>query len=312
MALHPEVRQLLDQLAAAQAPAFSELPPDQGRAAFAQLMGLIPPTDAAIGGTRELAIPTDEGTIGARLYLPADAAAPPPVLVFFHGGGFVIGDVSTYDHLCRALCAGAQCAVVSVDYRLAPEHPFPAAPDDALAAVRWVARNATDLGIDAGRMAVGGDSAGGNLAAGTAIRLRDEGGPALRAQLLIYPVTDAGDETQSMIDNAEGYLLTRVDMEWFLGHYVPEGTDLADPRLSPRRAERHDGLPPARVITAAFDPLCDDGRAYADKLEKAGVPVTRSHHDDTIHGFISFYTLFSGARREVDESCAWLHEQLAG
>lgn len=310
MALHPEVRAFLDQLEAAGTPPLYTLSPEDARAAYRQLFALLPEDDAQIGGTREFQITTPHATIAARLYLPVEPDGPLPVLIYFHGGGFVIGDIDTYDPLCRALCAGSDCAVVSVDYRLAPEHPFPAASNDCLAATRWIAQQAGNLGLDGARIAVGGDSAGGNLAAVTAQRLRDEGGPALRAQLLIYPATAGSDTpTQSMQDNAEGYLLTKADVDQFAQHYL--GDDAVDhPHASPLHAPRLDNLPPARVITAEYDPLRDEGQAYADALEAAGVPVTRAHHDDTIHGFVTFFTLFEGGRREVDASCRWIREQL--
>lgn len=311
MALHPQVKALLDQLAAANAPAFSELPPEQARAAFATLVSMMPKTDAEIGGTRDIEIPGESHKIPARIYTPSEPDGSLPAILFFHGGGFVIGDIETYDAVCRGLCAGSGAAVISVAYRLAPEHPFPAATDDCLAAARWVANNAATLGVDASRFAVAGDSAGGNLAAVTAQRLRDEGGPALRAQLLIYPAVNVSETpTQSMLDNAEGYLLTRDDMEWFLDHYAGKAPALDDPKLSPLQADRLDGLPPARVITAGFDPLRDEGQAYADALEAAGVSVDRSHHDDTIHGFFSFFTLLEGGQREMKDSANWLRRQL--
>lgn len=313
MALHPQVRGLLDQLAAANAPAFSDLPPAEGRQAFNALIQMLPPTEARVAETRELRVAGGAGDIGARLYVPQNAPEQGPALVYIHGGGFVIGDLESYDPVCRGLCAGAGIRVVSIDYRRAPEHPFPAAPDDCLGAFRWVRAHAAELGIDPQRVAIGGDSAGGNLSAVTALRLRDAGEPLPSAQLLLYPVVHIPAEpTQSMRDNAEGYLLTQADMAWFVDNYVPKDQALDDPGLAPLHARDHRGLPPARVVTAAFDPLCDDGRLYADALEAAGVDVTRSHHDDTIHGFFSFYTLLDGGREEMAASCAWLRKAVAG
>lgn len=313
MALHPQVKQFLEQLEAANAPAFHELEPVQARAAYQQLVSMVPPPEGAIGGTRDLELDGAEGSIKGRLYWPESPESALPVLVYFHGGGFVIGDLETHDPLCRGLCAASGCAVLAVDYRLAPEHPFPAAPDDCMAATLWIARKAQSLGLDASRMAVGGDSAGGNIAAIVAQRIRDEGGPALRAQLLYYPATRVAEEpTQSMIDNAEGYLLTRNDMIWFLGHYLPDPAAIDMARLAPLQAERHDNLPPSRVVVAGFDPLRDEGVAYAEALKAAGSPVTLVEHADTIHGFMNFAGLFEGAARELADSGKWLREQLAG
>lgn len=311
MALHPQVKQFLEQLKAANAPAFHELEPVQAREAYQQLVSMVPPPEATIGGTRDLELDGAEGSIKGRLYWPESPESAMPVLVYFHGGGFVIGDLETHDPLCRGLCAASGCAVLAVDYRLAPEHPFPAAPDDCMAATLWIARKAQSLGLDASRMAVGGDSAGGNLAAIVAQRIRDEGGPALRAQLLYYPATRVAEEpTQSMIDNAEGYLLTREDMTWFFGHYLPDPAKADLERLAPLQAERHDGLPPTRVVVAGFDPLRDEGKAYADALQAAGSPVTFVEHADTIHGFMNFAGLFEGAARELRDSGQWLRERL--
>lgn len=311
MALHPQVRQFLDQLAAANAPAFSDLEPADARVAYQQLIAMVPAPEAAIGGTRDLDMDGAEGSLKGRLYWPESPENALPVLVYFHGGGFVIGDLETHDPLCRGLCAASGCAVIAVDYRLAPEHPFPAAPEDCMAATLWVARKAQSLGLDASRMAVGGDSAGGNLAAVVAQRIRDEGGPALKAQLLYYPATRVADEpTQSAIDNAEGYLLTRADMAWFFGHYLPDPGKIDMKQLAPLQTERHDNLPPARIVVAGFDPLHDEGVAYAEALEAAGSAVTLVEHADTIHGFMNFAGLFEGAARELADSGYWLREQL--
>jgi acetyl esterase len=247
-----------------------------------------------------------QGEIPVRIYTPR-GQAPFPVLVFFHGGGWVIGDLDTHDGLCRQLANAASALVVSVHYRLAPEHRFPAAAEDAYAATRWVATNArAALGGDPGRVAVGGDSAGGNLAAVVALMARDRGAPPLVAQVLIYPVTDAPGDTGSYRENAEGYLLTADAMRWFWNHYRGEGAAGREPYACPLRAPDLRDLPPALVITAEFDPLRDEAEAYAHRLREAAVPVQRSRYDGMIHGFVSMSTVFPQARAAIAEVAAAL------
>lgn len=312
MSLHPEAQQFLTMLAASRSKAFHEMPPQDARAAINALLGSLPKSTQTIAGSRDLQIPGAAGPIGVRVYTPV-GSGPFPILMYFHGGGFVIGDLDTFDALCRETCAGAGVVVVSVDYRLAPEHPFPAAPDDCLAATRWAAAHAAEINGDASRIGVSGDSAGGNLAAITALRCRDEGGPAIKAQLLVYPVADADPAAYpSMTENAEGYLLTAADMAWFVGHYVKDPAAAADPRLLPMKAARHDGLPPALVITAQYDPLRDEGNAYAARLIAAGVPVEARCYPGTIHGFYTFFTFMSLGRQAVDQAIDWLKRTLVG
>jgi acetyl esterase len=245
------------------------------------------------------------GPMSLRVYTPK-GKGPFPLMVFFHGSGFVVCDLDTHDGMCRNLCAGAACVVVSVDYRLAPEHKFPAAPDDCLAATRWVADNASALAGDVGRIMVAGDSAGGNLAAVTALRARDEGGPRLIGQLLIYPVTDYFQPgTASMSENAEGYGLTRAGMIWFWNHYVRSPGDGVHPHASPLRAATLAGLPPALVATAQYDPLRDEGELYAEALRKAGVQVEMKRWDGMNHGFFFFPGIVDKATEATDEACAW-------
>jgi acetyl esterase len=249
----------------------------------------------------------------ARLYRPpATGDRPAPILVWLHGGGFVLGDLETADSMARQLCAQAGVLVVSVDYPLAPEHPFPAAPEACYEATRWVADRAADLGGDRARVAVGGDSAGGNLAAVTALLARDRGGPALAFQLLVYPVTDLTGSYPSMRENSQGYLLTEQDMLWFREQYLPAGADLEDPVASPIYTPDLAGLPPALIITAEFDPLRDEGEAYAKLLEHAAVPVTVSRYDGMIHGFFGMTALVEGGRIAVAEAAAALRTALAG
>ena len=227
--------------------------------------------------------------------------------MFFHGSGFVLCSLDTHDGMCRNLCAGAGCVVVSVDYRLAPEHKFPAGTEDCLHATRWAAAHAAELGADPARIAVGGDSAGATMAAVTAIRVRDEGGPALCGQLLLYPVTDYHTPgTPSYEENAEGYGLTRDTMKWFWAHYLNDASEGAHPHASPLRAADLSGLPPALVITAEYDPLRDEGEFYAEKLRTAGVPAALSRYDGVNHGFMFWAGIVDRAGAAMNEACEWL------
>ncbi len=263
---------------------------------------------APVAGIADRVIPGPAGDIPIRIYTP-EGVGPFALLVYFHGGGFVVGSIDGADMICRALCRGAGCMVVSVGYRLAPEHTFPAAPDDCLAATRWAAGHAAELGADPARLAVAGDSAGGNLAAVTALRIRDEGGPPLRGQLLIYPVADYHTPpTPSYLANADGYLLTRAMMIWFWGHYLNHAGEADDPHAAPLRAPDLAGLPPALVITAEFDPLRDEGERYAERLQAAGVPAVVTRYDGMIHGFLLLADLFEESRRATNEASAWLRQ----
>lgn len=228
-----------------------------------------------------------DGQIAARVYTP-EGSPPMGVLVYFHGGGWVLGDLESHDHVCRALANGAGCVVVSIDYRLAPEHVFPAGAEDCYAATKWVAENAAALGADASRMAVGGDSAGGNLAAVVSMMARDRGGPAINFQLLIYPVTDCALDTPSQKEfAADGYALSRADMEWFWKNYLDPGVEKNNPYACPLRAKNLKGLPPALVLTASHDPLRDEGERFAERLITAGVKVTCTRYEGVTHAFVS-------------------------
>ncbi|RSD19638.1 alpha/beta hydrolase [Amycolatopsis eburnea] len=260
---------------------------------------------------REIAVPTPDGDLPATLYTPAGLPEKSPLLVFFHGGGWVIGTRASHDNACRFLAKHAGVRVLSIEYRLAPEFPFPAATDDALAAFDYAVAKAGDLGADPARIAVGGDSAGGNLAAVTAQQAVKRGGPAPAFQLLIYPATDFAHRYRSQDLFAEDLFLTDVHMKWFEGHYVPEGTDLTDPRLSPLRADDLSGLPPALVVTAGFDPLRDEGEAYAKKLADAGVDVALRRHEDLIHGFINFTGVGTRFREALAEMAGALRQGLS-
>jgi acetyl esterase/lipase len=249
-----------------------------------------------------LEIPGPAGTIPARLYVPlGEDDEPRPLLVYFHGGGWVIGDLDTHDSAVRFLAANAELPVLSVDYRLAPEHPFPAAVDDAFAAFGWAVENAGEIGVDPARVAVGGDSAGGNLAAGVSLLARNGGGPAPAMQLLIYPVTDAvgGQESRRLF--ADGFLLTASDMDWFEAHYLPDAAAAQDPRVSMLRAEDLSSLAPAYVTTAGFDPLRDEGEAYAERMRAAGVHVALRRHPGLIHGFANLTAVSRSAREAMSE-----------
>jgi acetyl esterase len=282
MPLNPQAQQVLELMAAAGFQLGGD--PDAVRA----FMAAAPrPEGEAVGNVEDRTVPGPHGDIPVRIYTPTGATGTLPGLVWFHGGGWVIGNLDSADFACRMVTNASGCRLVSVDYRLAPENKFPAPVDDCLAATTWVAENGGSLGIDPSRIAVGGDSAGGNLAAAVAHLAKDAGGPAIAFQALVYPVTDYGWETGSYRDNAEGYLLTRASMEWFWGHYVNTAADGEDPRCSPLRAKDLSGLPPAIVITAEFDPLRDEGEAYAKRLKEAGVPTTQKRYDGQIHGFFA-------------------------
>ncbi len=260
-----------------------------------------------------LEIPAEPGPIPARFYVPAGpaATAPAPLLVYFHGGGWVIGDLDTHDGLCPSPPAAAGTPVLSIAYRLAPEHPFPAPVDDSWTGYSWAAENAAALGVDPARIAVGGDSAGGNLAAVVSLLARGAGGPMPAMQLLIYPVTDSAGELPSRRIFAEGFLLTKEDMDLFEAHYLPPGTDAHDPRVSVLEIEDLSGLPPAYVATAGFDPLRDEGEAYALRMRAAGVQVALRRHPGLIHGFANDTAISRTARGAMLEAAGALRMGLA-
>jgi acetyl esterase len=246
-----------------------------------------------------------------RIYRPAGAVARLlPTILYFHGGGWVIGSPEAYELPCRFFCARSGCTVVAVDYRLAPEHKFPAGVDDAVAAFRWLASEGVDLGIDPARIVVAGDSAGGTLAAVVSQLVRGEARvPCL--QWLIYPATDLAADTPSHTSCGEGFLLTKADMEWFRGHYLGDQAEIADPRVSPLRANDLAGAPPALVFTAGFDPLRDEGEAYADRLMAAGVKCVHREFDSLIHGFVGMRGVLQAAARAMDDMVAGLRHELA-
>ena len=304
MSLDPQVQAFLDQVAAMNLPPLNTMSVEQARqvaAALSEMHGAPEP----VASVDNLIVPGPACEIPIRVYTP-EQSGPSPVLVYCHGGGWVLGDLESHDAVCRALANAAGCLVASVEYRLAPEHKFPAAAEDAYAATRWVAENAGQIGGDPQRIAVGGDSAGGNLAAAVALMARDRGGPQLVFQLLIYPVTDSACETVSCQENCEGYFLTLDMLRWFWNHYLGSDADRGNPYAAPLRARDLRGLPPALVLTAEFDPLRDEGEAYAARLRAAGVQVQRKRYDGMIHGFFSMGALLDQARVAMDEVAAGL------
>ena len=297
MAVDPQVAFVLDLVIKYGRPAYHTLSPKEARQLFRETRPASTPQPPAIGTVKDLSA----GEIPIRVYRPAGVpdSTRLPVLVYYHGGGWVIGDLDTHDTLCRQLTAGAGISVIAVDYRLAPEHKFPAAADDAWAATTWIVAHAAELGVDASKLAVGGDSAGGNLAAVVALQARDAGGPKIALQVLNYPVTDVGAETQSYRDLADGYMLTREGMRWFIAHYLGKPQDAEDWRASPIRATSFEGVAPALIITAGYDPLRDEGDAYAQKLRAAGVSVDHVTFGGMIHGFIPMGKLIETGNRAV-------------
>lgn len=296
MPLAPAARTMIDQVEAGGGPALWEIPVEQAREMSAVMGAMDEPPDVA--AVEDRVIPGPAGDLPVRIYIP-DAPAPRPVMAFFHGGGFVICSVDTHDGLARRLANATGAVVVSVDYRLAPEDHCPAAADDCYAATVWTHEYAAELGGDPARLVIAGDSAGGNLAAVVAQMARDRGGPPITLQALIYPVIDAACDSPSYTENAEGYFLDAAGMRWFWDHYLGPDGDGAHPHASPIRASDFTGLPPAVVVTAEYDPLRDEGEAYAEALAAAGIAVTQRRYDGMIHGFASMPMLFPEAEDAV-------------
>lgn len=307
MALDADTKNLLDMLESLGMPDLADLTPQEARN-----LQLTPPPEVPtpVAGVRDHTIPGPDEDIPLRIYSPDDPAAA-GVLVYFHGGGWVIGDLDSHDETCRRLCHGAGVTVVAVHYRRAPETTYPGAVEDCYAATCWVAGHAGELGADATRIAVGGDSAGGNLAAAVALMARDRGGPDLCFQLLIYPVTAADFDTGSYRDNAEGYMLSRRGMQWFWDQYVPDLEQRHEPYAAPLAAESLSGLPPALVQTAEYDPLRDEGEAYARALAAAGVDVQVTRYDGLIHGFFGMQDAVAAARPALEQAVDGLRRYLA-
>lgn len=307
--LDPDAAAVYKAFQEAGRPAYETLTPDEARAYYLAACPVTNPEPPTLAEVAELAIPAPHGSIAARLYRPAtlrQTGGLAPALVFLHGGGWVIGNLDTHDVVCRKLAHEGELIVISVDYRLAPEHKFPAAVDDAVAATRWVAGNAAALGIDAARLSVGGDSAGGNLASVVAIAARDGDGPAIAGQVLIYPATDFTMSQPSHGEPETSVLLTHSVIRWFRDHYLTGTADVQDWRASPAHAKTLVGLPPAYVLTAGADPLRDEGDAYARRLQAAGVPVTHRSFPGQFHGFFTMGKLLDQANVAAAEIGTWL------
>jgi acetyl esterase/lipase len=313
MPLDPLVKGFLDQMTALPGPKMFELSPAEGRAMFVAMMQMVGPKDVPIGKVENRRIPGPAGEIPIRIYTPVAAGADAlPVLVYFHGGGFVIGDLETHDGLCRQFANEGAYRVIAVDYRLAPEHKFPAAIDDAFAAVSWIETHAAELGVDANRIAVGGDSAGGALAVEVTQLAKAKGAPKIAFQLLMFPVTQIGQETASLREFAVGYFLDKPTLDWFFAHYIPTGTDIMDTRVSPLHAPDVKGLPPAYVMLGGFDPLHDEGLAYAQKLRDAGVKVEIKDYADLVHCFIYMQAVLPQAHTAVAVAAKAVRDGMKG
>lgn len=308
MPLHPLIAAEL--AAAAGTPPYHSMPIAQARAQMRQAYARQSVID--LPQVHDLSLPGPAGAIPVRIYRPVDQEKRLPLTVFFHGSGFCALDLDTHDEICRRLALGSGSVVASVDYRLAPEHPFPAGPDDCLAAVRELARVAESLGADAGALGLAGDSAGACLAAVTALRLRDEGGPLARALVMWYPVTDhPGAQWPSYERYASGYGLSAQGMRWFWSHYLRDGAQASNPHVSPLRAPELRGLPASWIMTAQYDVLCDEGQAFAERLKQAGVAVESHCAQGLNHGFLKYAARLPQADDAMASACAWMRKRYA-
>ncbi|WP_213774487.1 alpha/beta hydrolase [Bradyrhizobium sp. dw_78] len=307
--LDPDAAEVYRAFQEAGRPPYETVSPVEARELYLKGRAVTNPEPPELKSVEPLAIPAPHGSIPARVYTPLrlrQAGGLAPCLIYFHGGGWVIGNLDSHDVVCRRLADEGRLIMVSVDYRLAPEHKFPAAADDAIAATKWIAANAKQLGIDAARLSVGGDSAGGNLAAVVAIAARDGDGPAIAGQVLIYPAVDFAMTHPSHSEPETSVLLTHSVMRWFRDHYLNGAADIHDWRASPAKAETRAGLPPAYVLTAGADPLRDEGNEYAVRLRKAGVPVTHRTFPGQFHGFFTMGKLLQQANVAASEIGVWL------
>ncbi len=310
MNIDSDTKAVLDMIRLANRPPFETLSPAEAREAYAASRRLMQPPPEDVGESRDIEIPGPRGAIATRLFRPINTAAHDilPALVFYHGGGWLLGNLDSHDVVCRRFANAARCRVISVDYRMAPEHVFPAAVNDCLTVTKYVFANAATLGIDASKIAVGGDSAGGNLAAVMALMARDGDFPAPVFQLLIYPATDMAMVTESARNTGPGVPLTSTTMKWFIDHYA-KGHE-TDWRASPLRAASLAGTAPALVLTCGVDPLRDEGIAYARRLEQEGVRVVQIHCSDQIHGFMSMGRLIRAADQSIDMMARVLKQAL--
>ena len=306
MPLDPQAKHVMEQLAALGFPPVHTVSPEQARLNAKARPRVAGPEVARV---EQRSIPGPGPAIPVRIYTPA-GTGPFPILVWFHGGGWVVGDLDSADPTARHLAVGAGCVVVSVDYRLAPETKFPGPADDCYAATQWAVQHAAELHGDPDRIAVGGDSAGGNLAAAVSLMARDRRSPSLAFQLLVYPVTHCNFTTSSYESFAEGYTLTRASMQWYWSNYIRDAADADNPYAAPLVARNLSGLPPALIMTAECDPLCDEGAAYAQRLREAGVPTTYTCYDGMIHGFFGMPAVLDKGRLAIAEASAALQKAL--
>ena len=307
MPLDPQVIQVMESVAALGLPAAHTVSPAEARANAKKRPRAPGPEVAKVD---DRTIPGPDGDVPVRIYTP-EGDGPFPILAWYHGGGWVVGDLESADASARSLCVGGGCVVVSVDYRLAPDTKFPGPAEDCWAATTWAVENASSINGDASRLAVGGDSSGGNLAAAMCLMAADRGGPAIALQVLVYPVTDVDFNTVSYGENAEGYSLTKATMQWYWDQYLSGREDAANPYAAPLQAKSLAGQPPALVITAEYDPLRDEGEAYAQRLREAGVETTATRYDGMIHGFFGMGAVVDKGQQAVDEACAALRNAFA-
>lgn len=312
MKIDPQAQLVLDIAKEKGLPSLDQLSATEAKAAYEARAQALAGDETAVGKVRDVSIEGSLGPIPVRIYQPEDQPENCPVLVYYHGGGWVVGSPTSHDKLCRAVCEKGKFIVLSVDYRMGPDHVFPAAVIDSYDALNWAVDHISEYGGDAGRIAVGGDSAGGNLSAVTCLMAREKGSYMPVFQWLIYPATNMHMATQSHEDLKDGYFLTRELMTWFQGHYMADEAHKDDWRASPSKAPSHEELPPALLITAGFDPLRDEGEAYADQLKAANVDVTYRCYEGMTHGFINLGGIIDMAHEATDEGVAALTEAFAG